>query len=137
MKRVSFIYIIGPENWEDAKCFKLGITETPNQRIVAIQNGNHEPLMFWWILDVPSEYVYPLERKLSSALSAYRLKGEWFSHNEESSAFLGKLYDCRCLYDVERMLIGESIKWERFINGIQEAQITQEECERVCRKEKP
>ena len=67
------IYVIGPE----AGPFKVGISNSPQKRLVALQTGNPARLSLHFEMD--SEDAARLEAKFHSAFDHARLSGEWFT----------------------------------------------------------
>jgi len=80
------LYVIGHagQGW-----YKIGISENPETRVVAIQTGC--PLRVKIHVDVENDQAAELEQALHKHFADRRLEGEWFYLTREQVAYIGRV----------------------------------------------
>ena len=75
----SFIYCI--QAGDDTGPVKVGITDSIDQRLPSLQNGNHLGLSVRALISCKKQHVLSFEKALHTKMSKYHIRGEWFEYN--------------------------------------------------------
>lgn len=94
-EKIGIVYFL---DVEEAEVIKIGYASDLKQRIGALQTGNHKQISeYFFIHTVPHA-----EQIFHNLLNAYRVKLEWFNHEDEVEQLI------ECLQDIELAHLHES-----------------------------
>jgi hypothetical protein len=80
---IEYLYII---KMNESAYIKIGVSESPEERLKELQTGN--PELLYLLRTIPFTYAYPVEAMLHERYAAMQQAGEWF---ELSAEALGQL----------------------------------------------
>lgn len=81
MSKDCYVYVVGTiRNGLMDRPVKVGITNSPNSRLKAIQTGSPDEVAFVWVFAMPNKQIARhIETCFHETQVKHRLRGEWFA----------------------------------------------------------